>query len=184
MKKKQILGAIGIAAIGTFGVIAPTLAYAATDTNTTNTFVEKLAAKLGIDVTTVQTAFDTTHDEIKSERDTERKAEIAQAVTDGTLTQRQADILYAMMDYQPEKPTEISSKEDLSSLTEEERKAKFDEIKTERDEAQVDALNNAGLNTTLEEVQSTMEAAQSAGLAKGPGFGRGGPGGPRPEMGL
>lgn len=182
MNKKLLLGAIGIAAIGVIGVVAPTLAYAATDTTTQSTFIEKLAAKLGIDTTTVQTAVDATRSEIKSEIDATRKTEIAQAVTGGKITQRQADILIAEMSIEPTKPDD-STRPDFSTMTEEERKAAMETMKTEREQAEVDALNNAGLNTTLEEVQATRTAAQSAGLAKGPGMGRhGGFGGP--GMGL
>jgi len=173
MKKKLLLGAIGIAAIGGIGLIAPTLAYAATDSTTPSTFVTKLAEKLGIDVTTVQNAVDSTKTDIKAERDAERKIEIAQAVTDGKLTQRQADILNAMMDVEPSKPADDTTKSDLSTMTEEERKEAMDAFKTEREQTMVDALNNAGLNTTLEEVQSTLKVAHDAGLAKRPGMVKG-----------
>ncbi|MEO6728406.1 MAG: hypothetical protein ABIM99_00630 [Candidatus Dojkabacteria bacterium] len=170
MKKKLLLGAIGIGVIGAISAIAPTLAYAATDSTTPSTFVTKLAEKLGIDVSTVQTAVDATKTDIKAENDATRKTEIAQAVTDGTLTQRQADILIAEMDIEPSKPAVDSTKPDFSTMTEEERKAAIETMKTEREQAVVDALNEKGLATTLEEVQATREAARTAGLAKGPGF--------------
>ncbi|MFS8130365.1 MAG: hypothetical protein ACMG57_00135 [Candidatus Dojkabacteria bacterium] len=171
MKKKLLLGAIGIAVIGAIGAIAPTLAYAATNSTTPSTFVTKLAEKLGIDVTTVQTAVDSTKTDIKADNDATRKTEIAQAVTDGKLTQRQADILIAQMDIQLTKPDD-STRPDFSTMTEEQRKAAMETMKTEREQAEVDALNAKGLATTLEEVQATRSAAQTAGLAKGPGMGR------------
>ena len=173
MKKKLLLGAIGIAVIGAIGVIAPTLAYAATDSTTPSTFVTKLAEKLGIDVNTVQTAVDSTRTEIKAENDATRKTEIAQAVTDGKLTQRQADILDAMRDVEPIKPADDTTKPDLSTMTQDERKAAMDAMKVQRDQAMLDALNAKGLNTTLDEVQTALTAARTAGLAKGPGMGRG-----------
>lgn len=179
---------VGIAAIGSVAALAPLAVYAAeTTTNPQDSFIQKLAEKLGIDVTTVQTAFDSTQDEIRTEMEAQQAEEIAQAVTDGTLTQRQADILNGISDAMErlkpetgEAPTDV--KEDLSDLTEEERDAKFQEMRDAHDQELVDALNEAGLNTTLEEVQSTQQAARDAGIRAGmhmrggPGRGFGGPG--------
>ncbi|MEP7103310.1 MAG: hypothetical protein ABI721_01200 [Candidatus Dojkabacteria bacterium] len=176
MKKKLLVGALGIAAIGALGVIAPSLVFAAADTGTPTEFVQRLATKLGLDVTTVQDAVSSVHIDLKAERDAARKTEIAQAVTAGKLTQRQADILIAMIDVMPElKANQTDQKPDLSGLTETQRKAKMNEMRTRMGQSIVDALNAKGLNTTLEEVQSTIQAQKDAGFAKGPGYGMGGP---------
>ncbi len=165
--KKLLLGTMGVAVIGGVSTLIPFGVYAAENPEEVNTFVQKLAEKLGIDEATVETAVESVHTEIRSEHEVEREAAITQAVTDGTLTERQGEILAALYEaFETIRPKDrgLLERQNWSELTEEERQAHFGEMKDERDQKLVDALNEQGLNTTLEELESTREAARSANL--------------------
>src|SRR5260221_13315718 len=100
---------------------------------------------------------------MKAERDAQYKSDLAQAVTDGKITQRQSDILTALISVEPVKP-DASQKPDLSNLTDAERKAKMDAFRTQMEQTLVDTLNTNGLNTTVTELQAAHDAARVAGL--------------------
>lgn len=178
MKKKLIV--TGLVATGVLGtaILAPITAFAqASDTG--DTFVSKLAAALGIEETQVQTAVESVRDDMHAERQAELTAAINQAVTDGELTQRQADILLTM---QTIREAEMANREESppaepdESLTEEERRVEMETRRAEHEQEMLAALNASGLNTTQEEVKAANEAARDAGL-KILRMGRGGPGG-------
>lgn len=184
MNKKLIVatGAIGIGTLGAMGLVVPAgLVYAAQNDAQVSTFVQKLAAQLGIDQSKVQTAVDTARTEMRSERITTTKAEITQAVKGGKLTQRQADILNALLDIEQtegsgQRSENAPKREDLSGLTAAERQAKMQELKSQREQTQVDELNAKGLNTTVAEFESTMTAARDQKIFigfGGMGMGRG-----------
>ncbi len=171
-------GGVAALALGT-AVLLP-VAVSADQISTTgqDTFIQKLAAKLGLTEEVVETAVTSTRDEMKTEIDTARATAITDAVTAGTLTQRQADILNAIDDAQ-ESIRSSKTQEDMQSM----RDLTPDERKTQMDEELLAALNDAGLNTTADEVSAAREAAQSAdimvgGPRGGMGEGRGGFGGP------
>jgi hypothetical protein len=181
MNKKFLFAGVLGSGLVVFSLLVPTLvaAQVADSDNGVTTFVQKLAEKLGIDQSTVQDAVDSVHDEIKSEKDAEYTTEVNQSVTDGEITQRQADILLAMLDIEPTKPdaTDLPTREEMESMTQEEREAQRETMHTQMQQTIVDALNANGLNTTVEEFQSTQEAARSAGLRGGFGIkGHGRPG--------
>ena len=175
-RKKLFIAAAGagMAVIGSVAAIVPLAVYAAeTTTNPQDSFVQKLAEKLGIDATTVEDAVESAHEDMRAEMEAKREEEINQAVTDGKLTQRQADILLAIDDAMESLKTEagteptVIQKEDLSDLSEEEREAKLEEFRAAHDQELVDALNEAGLNTTIEELQAAQDAARDADVGFG-----------------
>lgn len=104
---------------------------------------------------------------MKSERDAELKTEINTAVSEGKITQRQADILTAMLDYRPENPENTERPGDFDSLTKEERQVAMEARRSEIQQSQLNTLNEAGLNTSLDELQSEQEAARDAGIRFG-----------------
>jgi len=175
-KNLVALGLVGI--LGLAGAIAIPIIVSADDTTTSNvsSFVQKLADKLGVDQTTVQVAVDSARSDIKTEMDAQVATEISDAVIAGTLTQRQADILNAV------KELELglgfgSNRPDMSAfqgLTQEERQAQMQQSRVEREQSIVDQLNESGLNTTVEELQSSQEAARDAGIRVNGGRGFGG----------
>ncbi|MDD5191072.1 MAG: hypothetical protein PHE50_08540 [Dehalococcoidales bacterium] len=100
-KKFMIAGAIlaALVILGTIGGIA--LADNSTTTTTTSVadkFAAKVAAILGIDQTKVQAAFDQAQTELRSEQ---LDAWLAQMVTDGKITQAQADAYKTWMNSKP-----------------------------------------------------------------------------------
>lgn len=163
-KKIMALGIVGT--LGLAGVILVPLAVSAATTTTNTTvseFVQQLAAKLGIDQGTVQTAVDSVKTDMKATRDAQVKADIATAVTNSKLTQRQADLLIAQMGVQLDPPTK-DTQVDPSTLTEAQRQAQMQANRTAREQAMVDKLNASGLNTTVDELKAAEDAARTAGI--------------------
>lgn len=165
MNKKLILGVVATTLVLGAAALVP-ISAAAQEAATGSTFIQKLAAKLGIQETTLESAFTDVRSEMEAERIAKLKTEVNTLVTSGKLTQRQADLLIATAEIRPEIRSEMTppNKEDLSSLTEEERKAKMDEMRDTMEQNLIDALNEKGLNTSKEELSETREAAKSAGL--------------------
>lgn len=179
-KRAIIAGAVGTGLLGISAFLPLALSAQNADSAKT-TFVQKLAEKLGLDQSNVQTAVDEIRTEVNSEKQAERKVEITQAVTNGKLTQRQADILFAVMDVEFEKPSHENKSEENSLSDETSQSENFEDWmetqRAEREQKIVDTLNAAGLNTTLEELKATQDAAKSANLRIGFGEGhRGAPG--------
>jgi hypothetical protein len=173
MNKKIIAGIAAAGVAGAAAIILPISALAATTGD--STFTSKLAQKLGIDQAKIESALSEVKTEMQAERIAEIQAEIKTLVESGKLTQRQADILNAEMKYREEiKPsdTDKPTKEEMDSLTEDERKAKMDAFKTEMQSKLLAKLNENGLNTSLDEIEKAHEAAKDAGLKVGP-HGRG-----------
>lgn len=182
MQRKKLIAASVAGVIGTVVMggllLAPLAVSAATITNGQTTFIQKLAAKLGISESTVQTAVTSVRDEMKTERDAQIQTEINTAVTTGKLSQRQADLLNAEMKYGEEVKNSLTPPTPDSSLTQEQRKVKMEEFRNQMESALVQKLNDNGLNTTANELKAAREAARSAGImglgGKGMGMGRGG----------
>ncbi len=98
-KKKIIIVSSVLAALVIFGTIGGiALADNSTSTNPASTFVTKVASILGIDQTKVQNAFDQAQKEMQSEA---LDTWLAQQVTDGKITQAQADAYKAWMGAKP-----------------------------------------------------------------------------------
>jgi len=176
MNKKVIalvgVGAMGLASLVPLGVLAAEAA----STDQITTFAQELATKLGISQDKVQTALTELHSAKKAEMQATMNTQIDAAVTKGTITQRQADILKATIEARDElRPDKTQVKEDLSSLTQEEREAKFTEMKAQMDQKVLDALNAKGLNVTAEELTAARDAGKAA-ISRFGGPGAGGKG--------
>jgi hypothetical protein len=159
---------LGVAVLGV-GAIVPIAVFAQTQDSTGSSFVQRLANKLGLDQSVVETAVDDVHEEIEAEMEAERAAAINQAVTDGKLTQRQADILNAVNDAHEglrDEVRPVDIKENFEDMTQAEREAQMDTMKAEMDQKLLDAVNANGLNATTEEIQAAHEAAREAGVMK------------------
>lgn len=93
--KKQLV-AMGIAAaVGVTGLTGFSVANATTDSAASNDpmsgLVDAIATKFNLKEADVQAVFDTQHDAMQAEREASVKVKIAQLVTDGKITQAQAD---------------------------------------------------------------------------------------------
>ncbi len=162
--KKQLAVIGAVTAISAAGMTGVGLAHAAntssTNTNPMSNLVDAIASKFNLNKTDVQAVFDEQHSQMETERETEIKAEVAQLVTDGKLTQDQADKINAKRaELQKEREANRTSDQSLSDA---ERKAKMDEHKT-------------ALDTWLKDNGIDQQYAYL--LMGGRGHGPGGPGG-------
>lgn len=178
---KKLVAAASIFAVGA-GLVAVSFVSAQVANSNQDKFVSVLAEKLGIEETTVQTAVVSTREVMNEERQAQMAEEIATAVSEGKIIQKQADIQNAIHeimeekkeagDFQNGKPADF---EEVKYMTQEERQAFMESKRAERHSALVAELNEKGLNTSLEEVTATREALREAGIAgpRGPMGGQG-----------
>lgn len=125
--KKYLVAAGIIAATGAAGLTGLAVANAATDTSANNpmsSLVDAIAKKFNLNTSDVQAVFDEQKSTMDTQREQDNKDQVAQLVTDGKLTQAQADAINA-------KRTELKSQMDANrtadqSLSESDRKAKMD----------------------------------------------------------
>ena len=98
-KKKFIIIGLVVAVVVVLGAIGGiALADNATSSTTVNPLIAKVATILGVDQNKVQAAFDQAQQEIRSET---LNARLAQLVTDGKITQAQADAYKIWMNSKP-----------------------------------------------------------------------------------
>lgn len=132
--KKQLMVAGLVAGITTAGLTTAGIASAATDTsaNTTNpmsSLVDAIASKFNLDKSEVQSVFDEQRTKMTEERETKIKEKVAQLVTDGKITQAQADKINAKRaELQKERE---ANKDTATSKTRSEMKTEMDAKKTE-----------------------------------------------------
>jgi hypothetical protein len=176
MNRKLLISGIGALVIAGGALMMPTI-LSAQSSATEDTFIQKLAAKLGISENAVETAVTATREELHAERKAEVEAEIAQAMSNGDLTQRQADILNALADAKESLKDSIvpADKDKFANLTIEERRSQMEAKKAEMEESILNKLNEGGLNTTQEEIEAAHQAARDAGI-RIMSKGHGGPG--------
>lgn len=131
MKKRLVTAGIA-ALVGVTGLTGAAVASAATDTSSTNpmsNLVEAIATKFNLKQTDVQAVVDAERAEMRASRESEVKAEIAQLVADGKLTQAQADKINA-------KRAELQKEHQAvraaaTQATRDERRAKMEAHRTE-----------------------------------------------------
>lgn len=136
----------------------------ADDTNSKSVpaFVQSVAEKLNVDGTDLFNAMEEVRTEEREEMRVEVDAKVDDAVTNGELTERQAQLLDAMHEIRDAKRDEvISSGEKPSGV-----------MRDLKDEM-VTLLNEAGFNTTQEELDELHTTMQSLGIGGGMGGGRG-----------
>ena len=173
--KKKILTIAAVGILGLAAVMLPIAALAQTLPAPTE-FIAKLAKKLGIEQTKVETAFSEINTEFHTERMTELKSQLQKYVDEGKLTQREADLLFAVADLRFEIKAEIQpplDKEELQNLTMEEHHAKMEELQDKIIQQIVEGLNEKGFNTSVEELKSAQDKARELGvMGVPPGFGK------------
>ena len=134
MKKSLITaGIIGsVAATGLTGVaIANAETSTQKNTNPMSSLVNAIASKFNLNASDVQSVFDEQRAKMDEEREQEVKDEVAQLITDGKLTQEQADKINAKRaDLKAERETQRTADQ---SQTEVERQADREKRKTELD---------------------------------------------------
>lgn len=132
MKKHLAIAAtaatIGLAGLGA-GVANAATSDSSTKTDPMSSLVDKIATKFNVNKTEVQQVFDTQKAEMQAERETKVMADIAKLVTDGKITQAQADFINAKR-----AELRVARESDTSTddtATRAERKAAMDNKKSE-----------------------------------------------------
>jgi hypothetical protein len=162
MKKLIIYTAIGAILIVS-GVFVTQEVYAQELGVNGDTFVSRLAAKLGINESDVNTAMDEVRTEVQAEREAERAETITQALDDGKLTEKQAEILNALEDInvnrgRPEDWEEW--KEYTPEQKEALQEARHELIQQDR----IDALYEQGIEVTQEEMDNLHDVMEELGI--------------------
>ncbi len=133
--KKAIITAGIVTALSAAGLAGVSVANAATTTGTHNGpfsgLVDALVSKFNLNESEVQAVFDAQRETMEAERDQEAKDRLAQLVTDGKLTQAQADKITA-------KRTEVEAEREANRTSNEkkttaERKAEMENHKATLD---------------------------------------------------
>lgn len=130
---KKMLAAAGIATvIGAAGLTGVGIVNAAGTTSTStdpmSNLVDAIASKFNLNKSDVQSVFDEQRTKMEADREAEVKAEVAQLVTDGKLTQAQADKINAKRaELQKERE---ANKATNQSKTREEMKAEMETKRT------------------------------------------------------
>jgi len=163
-----VTGAVGVATVAGLGVAsAATTNSSTTTTNSATTaktdpmssLVDAIVSKFNLKKADVQAVFDAQRTKMEANREAEVKAKVSQLVTDGKLTQAQADAINT-------KRAELEKQRDadratMDSKTDAERRSTMDAKRTELDSW----LKDQGIDT------------QYSYLLMGGGRGHGGPGG-------
>jgi hypothetical protein len=97
-----------------------------------------------------------------AERTAARAEAIVQATEEGNITERQLEILNAMEDLRPEGGRGMFGA--ARDLTPEEREILRESMREEREQSMLDALNEAGLDVTHEELEELRELRMELGL--------------------
>lgn len=130
--KKQLAIAGLVAGITAAGITGASVANAATSPDATSpmsSLVDAVASKFNLNKTEVQAVFDTQRDQTQQQRETKVTSEIAQLVTDGKITQAQADKINAKRaEMQQERE---ANKDSAGTKTRKEMKATMDDKKAE-----------------------------------------------------
>ena len=156
-----IVGTVGMGSLAATTVVG---AESGTDTdNPMSSLVEKIASTFNIDKSKVQAVFDEEREARETERETEQAERLQALVDDGTITSAQKTAIESKLAEMKEERE--AERESVDSLSDEERKTKMDEKRTE-------------LETWAKE--QGLDLSDLRGVLGGPG-GYGGPGGPRGE---
>ncbi len=165
--KKQLITAGIAAAVGVTGLAGIATVSAATDSSTgsdhMSSLVSAIASKFNLDKTKVQAVFDEQHTKMQAERETQVKADVAQLVKDGKLTQAQADAINA-------KRAELTKEREANRAAD--RSASRDQMKTKMDAKRTE------LETWAKEQGIDTQYLRLV-FGGGRGHGPGGPGGMR-----
>ena len=128
--KKSLLVGAGVATIGLAGLSGAGIASAASNTSTTgnDSLVDKIANTFHLDKSQVQAVFDQNREEHRANMDAKRANALKQAVTDGKITQAQADHITAVW-REIDDLRGTTKPSDLSGTTRDQIKQKMDDLR-------------------------------------------------------
>lgn len=135
--KKQLVIAGAIASIGIAGLTGIGIANAETTSSNTSPhtkLVEALASKFNLNKDEVEKVFDEQHATMQAERTAKVNESLAKLVTDGKLTQAQADAIKAKRtELEAAREANKPDRSALDAMTEEQRKTEMEKHRTERE---------------------------------------------------
>lgn len=166
--KKSLVAAAALATIGTGGVIGvqAVSAESGTSNDPMSSLVDKLVSKFNLNKDDVQKVFDESRSEMDAKREAESSERLQKLVDAGTITAEQKTKIEAKL--KELKAERENDKESFKDLSDDERKAKMDEKRSE-------------LESWAKETGLDLTKLRGV-LMGGPG-GHGGPGGPPPDNG-
>lgn len=129
--KKQLIAAAAVATIGIAGLgagVANAASSTSTNTNPMSGLVDAIATKFNLSKDEVQKVVDEQHATMQAERETQVKADVAKLVTDGKITQAQADAINTKR--AELQKTRDAKRDTMKDKTDAERKAARDAEKT------------------------------------------------------
>ncbi len=164
--KQGLVGAALVSTLGAGVTGATVFAAEKTSGGSIDDLITTLASKFDLNADDVREVFTEHHEAMEEERAQEREAELeaklAQAVTDGKLTQDQADALKAQ--HEEHEQDRESDRESFASMTEEERQAAMEE----RRESMDAFLESEGISKeTLREIFGDMRRGGGRGEMSG-----------------
>lgn len=130
---KSLIAAGIVATAGAGGLVTANIASAETSSSNTDTpmssLIDKISSTFNVDKSKVQALFDEEKNSREAEREKMQTERLQKFVDDGTITAAQKSAIEKKI---AEMKTEReSSREEMKNLTDEERKEKMDEKKTE-----------------------------------------------------
>ena len=155
-----IVGTVGAGTLAT-DAIANAESGTSTSTSPVSSLVDKLASTFNLDKTNVQEVFDSQRTEMETARAQRVSDRLDALVTAGTITSAQKSAIETKL--AELKKEREANKDDMKDMSDEERKSKMDEKRTE-------------MESWAKE--QGLDLSKLKGVFGGPG-GRGGPGGPR-----
>jgi hypothetical protein len=128
-----------------------------------DSFISRLASKLGLSDDDVVEVVADVREEVQAEREAERAEAITEAMDSGVLTEKQAEILDAMEDIRGTtgRPDDW---EEWHSYTPEQREALRDDRRELREQDILDALNDQGLSVSEDELDELHEVMLEEGI--------------------
>lgn len=135
-----VTGAVGVATVAGLGVASAATTNSTTGSTATSSttktdpmsgLIDALVSKFNLKKADVQAVFDAQRTKMDAQRETEVKAEVSQLVTDGKLTQAQADAINTKRaELEKQRETDRTT---MDSKTDTERKNAMDAKRTELD---------------------------------------------------
>ena len=130
MNKKYYISAAVVAAFA-LAVMSSGNVFAQTPEVAKSTMVQKLAEKLGIDQSKVQTAFDSIHSERQAEMKKSMETKLTEAVATGKITEVQKQLI--LKKHAEMEASRVKKNASMQNKTREERKQEMEKRKTELD---------------------------------------------------
>jgi competence protein ComGC len=130
--KKSLVAAAALASVGSAGVIGTQAVLAETNNSNSDpmsSLVDKLASKFNLNKSEVQKVFDEQRSAHEAERDAKVSERLQKLVDDGTITAEQKTKIEAKI--KELKEEREANRDSMKDLSDEERKTKMDEKRTE-----------------------------------------------------